>query len=143
VTATSGSTGLTGSTNGDEPSIGDLVKEATTQFSTVLRGEVELAKLELKSSVKNLGTGAVGFVIAAVLAIFGLTFLFIGLAELLAWAGLFRWVAYLIVFAFIFLVAGASGFLGFRKVKKVRAPERTIATTKSTVEALRHPSQHQ
>jgi uncharacterized membrane protein YqjE len=127
--------------NSDDPSIGDLVKEASTQFSTVLHGEIELAKIELKSTVKNLGTGVVGFVLAAVLALFGLTFLFIAIAELLAWAGLWRWAAYLATFGFIIVAAALSGYLGFRRVKKVRAPQRTIDTTKSTVAALRHPHQ--
>ena len=36
--------------------------------------------------------------------------------------------------------AGAA-FMGWRKVKKVRPPKRTIETTKSTVAALRHPGQ--
>jgi uncharacterized membrane protein YqjE len=124
----------------DEPSIGELVKEATTQFSTVLHGEIELAKIELKSTVKNLGTGVIGFVVAAVLALFALTFLFIALAELIAWFGIWRWASYGIVFVFIILVAGALVFMGIRKVKKVKAPERTIETTKATVAALRHPS---
>jgi uncharacterized membrane protein YqjE len=127
--------------NSDDPSIGDLVKEASTQFSTVLHGEIELAKIELKSTVKNLGTGVIGFALAAVLALFGLTFLFIAIAELLAWAGLWRWAAYLATFGFIIVAAALSGYLGFRKVKKVRAPQRTIDTTKSTVAALRHPHQ--
>jgi uncharacterized membrane protein YqjE len=127
--------------NSDDPSIGDLVKEASTQFSTVLHGEIELAKIELKSTVKNLGTGVVGFVLAAVLALFGLTFLFIAIAELLAWAGLYRWAAFLTTFGVIILAAALSGYLGFRQVKKVRAPQRTIDTTKSTVAALRHPHQ--
>jgi uncharacterized membrane protein YqjE len=128
--------------NSDEPSIGELVKEASTQFSTVLHGEIELAKIELKSTVKNLGTGVVGFVLAAVLALFALTFLFIGLAELLAWLYFWRWAAYGIVFVFILLCGAISGyFLGWKKVRKVRAPQRTIDTTKSTVAALRHPHQ--
>jgi uncharacterized membrane protein YqjE len=127
--------------NSTDPSIGDLVKEASTQFSTVLHGEIELAKIELKSTVKNLGTGVVGFVLAAVLALFGLTFLFIAIAELLAWAGLYRWAAFLVTFGVIILAAALSGYVGFRQVKKVRAPQRTIDTTKSTVAALRHPHQ--
>jgi uncharacterized membrane protein YqjE len=125
----------------DEPSIGDLVKEASTQLSTVVRGEIELAKIELKSTVRNLGTGVIGFVLAAVLALFALTFLFIGLAELLAWLYFWRWAAYGIVFVFIIAVAGLSAYIGYRKVRKVRAPQRTIDTTKSTVAALRHPHQ--
>ena len=123
----------------DEPSIGELVKEATTQFSTVLHGEIELAKIELKSSVKNLGTGAIGFGIAAVLLLLRAAVpahragRAAALAVLLALGGLpdrLRLHA---------RVAAAAAFWAARKVKKVKAPERTIETTKSTVAALRHP----
>ena len=46
-----------------------------------------------------------------------------------------------IVFVFIIAVAGLSAYIGYRKVRQVRAPQRTIDTTKSTVAALRHPHQ--
>jgi uncharacterized membrane protein YqjE len=122
-----------------EPSVGSLVKEATTQFSTVLRGEIELAKIELKSSVKNLGTGAIGFGIALVLLLMAVPILLISVAELLHWLFFWRWAAYLITFGLMLVIAGGAAFLGLRQVKKVKAPERTIETTKSTVAALRHP----
>jgi uncharacterized membrane protein YqjE len=124
-----------------EPSIGSLVKQATTQFSAVLHGEIELAKIELKSSVKNLGTGAVGFGIALVLVLLAVPILLIGLAELLHWLYFWRWASYLIVFGLMLVVAALAALMGWRKVKKVRAPERTIETAKSTVAALRHPQQ--
>ena len=56
----------------DEPSIGQLVSDASTHLSTLIHGEIELAKLELRSSVKNAGTGAGFFVAAAVLLLFSL-----------------------------------------------------------------------
>jgi uncharacterized membrane protein YqjE len=130
-----------GAAEASEPSLGDLVKEASTQFSTVLHGEIELAKIELKSTFKYAGTGIVMFVAAAVLVIFSLTFGFIALAEGLVAAHIWRWAAYLIVFGFIFLLAMLSALIGWRRVRKVRAPQRTIATTKSTVATLRHPHQ--
>jgi uncharacterized membrane protein YqjE len=125
----------------DEPSIGALVKEASSQLSTVVRGEIELAKIELKSSVKNLGTGALGFGIALALLLLALPFLLIALAELLHWVYFWRWAAYLIVFGLILVGAAISAYFGLRKVKKIQVPKRTIETTKSTVEALRHPHQ--
>ena len=109
-------------------------------MSTIIRGEVELAKTELKVSVKNGGVGAVLFVAAAVLLAFSLTFGFVALAELIHFFGLWRWAAYLIVFAVLLLVAGALAFVGLRKVKKVKAPTRTIDTTKDTVKYLKHPT---
>jgi uncharacterized membrane protein YqjE len=123
-----------------DPSIGELVQNASTQFSTILHGEIELAKYELKSTVKNAGTGVVFFIAAAVLIIFSLTFGLIAFAEGLIALHIWRWAAYLIVFGAILLLALFSAFLGYRKVKKVRAPERTIATSKDTAAFLRHPT---
>jgi uncharacterized membrane protein YqjE len=120
-----------------EPSIGELVKDASTHFSTVLHGEIELAKIELKSTFKNAGTGVIFFIAAAVLVVFGLTFGFIALAEFLNWLYFSRWLSFTIVFGIIIALAALSAFLGYRKVKRVKAPQRTIATTKSTVAALK------
>ena len=120
-----------------EASLGKLVADATESISTIIRGEVELAKLELRSSVKNVGTGVVFFAAAAVLLVFSLTFGFIALAEGLIAAGLWRWAGYLVVFGAMLLVIAMLVFFGIRKVKRVRAPERTIATSKDTVAYLK------
>ncbi len=124
-------------------SIGTLVAEAHSSFSALLHGEIELAKLEIKSSVKNAGTGAGMFAAAAVLMVFGLIFGLIALAEGLVALHLWRWVAYLIVFLLLLVLAGLFGFMGLRKVKRVKAPQQTIDTTKSTVAALRQATSHQ
>ncbi|MDQ2839089.1 MAG: phage holin family protein [Actinomycetota bacterium] len=126
-----------------QPSIGTLVAEAHESFSTLLHGEIELAKLEVKSSVKNAGVGAGMFAAAAVLLVFSLTFGLIALAEGLVALHLWRWVAYLIVFGFLVLLAGLLVFIGLRKVKRVKAPKQTIDTTKAAVTALRQASSHE
>lgn len=119
-----------------EPSLGSLVSEASTHLSTLIRSEIELAKLELRSSVKNAGVGIGMFGAAAVVLVFSLTFGFLTLAEGIAALGLSRWLAFLIVFALQLLAVGALAFLGYRKVKKVKAPARTISTSKETVAYL-------
>jgi hypothetical protein len=48
-----------------------------------------------------------------------------------------RWAAFLAVFGLLILVAGISVWIGVRKVKRVRAPARTIATSKDTVAYLK------
>jgi hypothetical protein len=121
-----------------EPTLGELVAQASEHLSTLVRSEVELAKVELRSTVKNAGTGAGAFIGAAVVLVFALTFGFFALAEGLAAAGLYRWLAFLVVFAFQLLVVGALVFLGIRKIKRVRAPQRTIETSRETVAYLRH-----
>jgi putative superfamily III holin-X len=120
-----------------EPSVGQLVADASANLSTLLRSEIELAKLELKSSVKNAGTGLGFFGVALVVLVFSLTFGFLALAEGLVAAGLWRWAAYLVVFGMQLAVVGLSAFLGIKKVKRVRAPERTIATSRDTVAYLK------
>ncbi|HZE49111.1 MAG TPA: phage holin family protein [Jatrophihabitantaceae bacterium] len=125
-----------------QPSIGQLVQEASTQFSAVLHGEIELAKLELRSSVKNAGAGVGMFVGAVVLLVFSLTFGLIALAEGIVAMHIWRWAAYLIVFGFLLLIIGALVFLGIKSVKRVKAPERTIATSKETVAYLKQHDQH-
>jgi uncharacterized integral membrane protein len=108
----------------------------------MLHGEIELAKVEIKSSVKNAGTGVGLFVAAAVLLIFALTFGLIALAEGLVALHIWRWAAYLIVFGLLVVVVGILAFVGRKQVKRVKAPQRTIAETKETAAFLRHPTQH-
>lgn len=122
-------------------SIGQLASDASTHLSTIIRGEVELAKTELKVSVKNAGVGAAMFGAAAVLIVYGLTFGLIALAEGLIALGIWRWAAFLIVFGLLLLLAAVLALIGWRKVKRVKAPQRTIATGKDTVAFLKHPTQ--
>jgi uncharacterized membrane protein YqjE len=122
---------------GAEPTLGALVSDVSTQLSVIVHGEIELAKLELKSSVKNAGTGVGFFAAAAIVLVFSLTFGFIALAEGLVAAGLWRWVAYLAVFGFFLVVVALFVVMGIRKVKRVRAPEQTISTGKDTVAYLK------
>lgn len=124
--------------DGAQPSIGELVQEASTQFSAVLHGEIELAKLEVRSLAKNAGAGAGFFVGALVLLAFSLTFGLIALAEGIVALHIWRWAAYLIVFGFLLLLIGVLVLLGVRNVKRVRAPERTIASSKETLAVLKH-----
>lgn len=139
-TAPGSTAARTAATTGADPSIGQLAANASSHISTIIRGEIELAKTELKVSVKNGGVGAAMFVAAGVLLAFALTFAFIAIAELIHWFGLWRWASYLCVFALLAIIAGVLVLLGLRKVKKVKAPERTISTTKDTVAYLKHPT---
>jgi uncharacterized membrane protein YqjE len=121
----------------DEPSLGQLVSDASTHVSTLVRSEIELAKLELRATVKNAGVGAGLFAAAGVVALFSLVYGFQALAEGIAALGVYRWLAFLIVFAFQLVLAGLFVFLGIKKIKRVKAPEKTIKTTRETVDYLK------
>ena len=48
------------------------------------------------------------------------------------------WVAFAIVFGLQLLVAALFGFLGYRKVRKIRKPERTIESLRESAQVLQH-----
>ena len=121
----------------DDRTIGGLVREVTTHLSTLVRAEVELAKSEVTAEVKKGVTGSVFFAVAAVIGLFSLFFLFFTLAELLALV-LLRWAAFAIVFGLMLLGAALFGFLGYRKVRKIRKPERTIESLRESAQVLQH-----
>ncbi|MFB7877443.1 MULTISPECIES: phage holin family protein [unclassified Nocardia] len=116
-------------------SIGSLVRDATEQMSTLVRAEVALAKAEVTAEVRKGLTGSVFFILALTVLLFSSFFFFFFLAELLdVW--LYRWAAFLIVFALMVLTTALLGFLGWLKVRKLRAPEKTIGSLKQTAEVL-------
>jgi uncharacterized membrane protein YqjE len=125
-----------------EQSVGGLIKTVMTQVSVLLRAEIELAKLELKAEAKKALSGGVFFIAALTVVLFSLFFLFFAIAELLADLGLYRSASFGIVWFAMLLVAGGLGFLGYRKVRRLRAPARTIETIRDTAAALSHPGEH-
>ncbi|AWB83225.1 phage holin family protein [Corynebacterium liangguodongii] len=108
-----------------QDSIGSLVSNATEQVSRLVRNEVELAKTEVLGEVKKGALGGGLFAAAGVIALYSSFFFFFFLAALLhLWMP--WWAAFLIVFAVMIAVAGALAFVGFRKIRAIKAPERTI-----------------
>ena len=118
-----------------EPSIGALVKDATSQMSTLVRAEVELARAEITRDVKKGLTGSVFFIAALVVLFYSTFFLFFFLAELLdTW--LWRWAAFLIVFGIMVVVTGVLALFGYLKVRRIRGPQQTIESVKETRSAF-------
>jgi uncharacterized membrane protein YqjE len=118
-----------------DASIGALVKEATAQVSTLVRAEVELARAEITRDVKKGLTGSVFFILALVILFYSTFFFFFFLAELLdTW--LWKWVAYLIVFAIMLVVTAVLALFGYLKVRRIRGPQQTIESVKETRSAL-------
>ncbi len=114
-----------------QPSIGELVRDATAQMSTLVRAEVELARAEITRDVKKGLTGSVFFISALVVLFYSTFFLFFFLAELLdTW--LWRWVAFLIVFGIMVVVTAVLALFGYLKVRRIRGPRQTIESVKET-----------
>lgn len=119
-----------------DPSLGELVKDATEQVSTLVRAEVELARAEITRDVKKGLTGSVFFIAALVVLFYSTFFFFFFLAQLLdVW--LKDWAAYLIVFGAMLAVALALAVFGYLRVRRIRGPRQTIASVRETRSALR------
>lgn len=122
---------------GEEPTIGKLVVDAFDDFGTLLRYILELAKSELKVSVQAGGLGVVFFLLAGFISLLAIIMGSIAVALFIAMSGIDTAWSFLIVFGGYLLLAALLGFVGYLKVRKVRAPARTIAQAQETPRALR------
>lgn len=123
----------------EEPTIGRLIKDAQTDFSTLMRKEIQLAKSELKVSVTAGGMGAVFLAAAAFLLVLFIIILSVAAGFFINWNGKgldLHW-AFLIVAGFWLLLALLLVLLGIRSFKKVKAPERAIEQGREIPRALK------
>ena len=110
----------------DDPTLGKLVSDASRDISALVRGEIALAKSELKVSVKAGGLGLGLFAGAAFLALLAIIMFSVALAYFVHMTGLDLAWCFLIVFVLYLLIAALLAFIGVKKVKQVKAPERAI-----------------
>ena len=118
----------------DGQSVGELLGRVTSDLSTLMRQEVELAKVELKEEAAKAGkaggmlagAGAVGYLVLVFLA---LTLMFaLDSFMPIGWAAL-------ITTAVLGLIAGVLFVLGRKKLQQVNPkPEQTIETVKEDVQ---------
>lgn len=123
-----------------EETLGMLFANASRDLSTLVHSEIELAKAELRLDVKNAAKGGAMFGAAGFLGLLAIVLLSITIALFIAWLGLEAWLAFLIVTAFYLLVAGVLALVGKKAVSKVGPPERTLRTSKDTVQFLKSPT---
>jgi hypothetical protein len=121
----------------DEPTIGRLVADASRDISGLIRGEIALAKSELKVSVRAGGIGAALLAAAAFVGLLAVILLSISVAHFIDMIpGINTAVAFLIVFGLYLLVAAMLAFVGIRKLKQVGPPERAIAQAQKSKDIL-------
>lgn len=126
----------------EEPTIGRLIKDAQTDFSTLMRKEIQLAKAELKVSVTAGGLGTVFLLSAAFFLVLFVIILSVAAGYFINWNGEgldLHW-AFLIVSGFWLLIAVLCVLIGIRKFKKVKAPERAIEQGREIPRALKGQS---
>ena len=122
-----------------DPTIGRLVTDASRDISTLISKVIQLAKSELKVSVKAGGIGAGLFAAAGFLGVLAVIMLSVAIAYFIHWngSGLSLHWAFLIVFGAYVALAGLLVLVGVKKVKQVRAPEQAISQGKQIPSALK------
>lgn len=121
----------------EDPTIGRLVADASRDISALVQSEIKLAKSELRVSAKSGGIGAALLLIAGFFGLLIIVLLSIAAAYFLVMAGLDPAYAFLIVAGAYLLLAVLLILIGVRALKKIRAPEKTIATAKEIPAALK------
>ena len=121
----------------DDPTLGKLVSDVSRDLSALVRGEIALAKSELKVSVKAGGIGLGLFGAAAFLGLLAIIMLSVAIAYFVHMTGLDLAWCFLIVFVLYLLIAALLAFIGVKKVKQVKAPERAIHQAQETKNILK------
>ncbi|WP_058234405.1 phage holin family protein [Devriesea agamarum] len=118
-------------------SIGELVGSIRDELVGVVHQEIAIAKKELKAQAIKAGIGIVGFLIALFLLLSAYVMLLFAAAWGLVALGLPHWAAFLIIAGVFIVLSLIAALIGLNRVKAVRAPETTIRTGKSAVNALK------
>ena len=121
-----------------EASTGQLVRRLSEQLGELLRGEMELAKVELRDKGKRVGAGAGLAGAAGVLALFGLAAFITAAIAALALV-LSVWLSAVIVGVALLVIAGLLALIGRSQIKRGTPPlpEQAISGIKQDVEAVK------
>ncbi|MER6017520.1 phage holin family protein [Streptomyces anulatus] len=123
-------------------SIGQLVASATAEMSALVHDEIALAKAEVRQDVKRGAIGSAAFIAAGVLLLFTMPMLSFAAAYGIHNLGLGLAWSFLIVAGAFILLAALIGFIGLRKFKKIKPPEKSIASAKQTAAVLQKAKPH-
>jgi uncharacterized membrane protein YqjE len=139
-----GRVGATGQTREElhEESFGELLSGLASDMSTLIKQEVELAKVEVSAKAKKAGKGVgllVGAGVAGLLVLMTLTALLVVALD----AALELWLAILLVLLLWAVVAGVLAVAGRSALRQAAppVPEQTVDTVKEDVRWAKHPTQ--
>ena len=118
--------------------IGDLLGDLGSQVSTLVRREIDLARVEITGGISRLGRGAATAGLGGVLIYAGAFFLLLAAMFGLIEAGLDAWLAALIVGAVVVAAGGALTAMGIGQIRQANpAPTETAESIKENVEYVK------
>jgi uncharacterized membrane protein YqjE len=113
---------------------GDLFSDLSDLFGK----EMRLASSELKQGLATLAEGVAFFALAAVIALFAVMLLLVGIVHFIASFGLALHWSYLLVAVLLFVVAGVLIYLGRAKASPANLiPKRTLVQLSETARTIK------
>ena len=125
-------------THQESRGIGDLLGDLGGQVSTLVRREIDLARVEVTSSVSRMSRGAAMAGVGGVILFAGVLVLLAAIVFGLIEAGLDAWLAALIVGVVVLAIGGVVTAMGVERIRETDlAPKQTAETVKDNVEFVK------
>jgi xanthine/uracil permease len=122
----------------DSRGIGDLLGDLGRQVSTLVRKEIDLARVEVTSSVGRMSRGAAMAGAGGALLYAGLLVLLLAVVLGLIQAGMDAWLAALIVAIVVMVIGGVITSMGVKQMQSTElAPKQTAETVRENVEFVK------
>ncbi|MEI7442653.1 MAG: phage holin family protein [Actinomycetes bacterium] len=121
----------------EKSSLSGMFESITSDFTSLIRGHIDLAKAELLESFRSALQSSALFLITFGLANFAVTLLLVSAGFGLVAAGLPAWAAFLIMGLVVLIGAVLCLWLAVSRFKKIRGPVKTIASINATTETIK------
>jgi uncharacterized membrane protein YqjE len=134
--------GTTSRPAGTDQSLGELVAQASKDVSQLIRGEMNLAKVELKHDLRRIAVAVVLLGMSAFLACLILVLACFALAYFIMSEGIWGWASFLLVILGCVLLIAVAAVITWLRVRGVTGLRTTRASVHDTIAALRGGDQH-
>jgi Putative Actinobacterial Holin-X, holin superfamily III len=118
-------------------SLGELVAQASKDVSLLIRGELNLAKVELKHDLRRIGMAVALLAMSGFVACLMLVLLCFAFAYGLMALGIWGWASFLIVAGVCLLLIGLAALIAILGVRGVTGLRTTRTTVQETITTLR------
>jgi len=125
----------------DDRSVGDLVSEAVSDISRLVKYETDLAKSELLADLRRVGISAGLAATILVTSFLMLVMLCFALAYGLQTLGVWDWASFLIVTGVLIVLAAIFAGIIYLKVRRLDRLRKTRQTVQSDLAMLRRDEQ--
>ena len=125
----------------DDRSVGDLVSEAVSDISRLVKYETDLAKSELLADLRRVGISAGLAATILVTSFLMLVMLCFALAYGLQTVGVWDWASFLIVTGVLIVLAAIFAGIIYLKVRRLDRLRKTRQTVQSDISMLRRDDQ--